>query len=368
MPNALGLLWRRLRGGEQSPRRTALSVALGLFVGSLPIYGLHFPICLLACVPLRLDFVLAYVAANISNPLVAPFLLLLQIQTGALLLSGRPLPLNVDAVRELGAGAFLAQAALGSAVVASALAALGFAVSLGLARRLPGKAPLSAKEGAIDRTIARYRRAAIADRSYVSAKLATDPVAGELLKLAGPFGRVLDAGAGRGQFGLLLLELGGVELLTGFDWDERKLSVARLAAGEAACFERADLCTAVFPPADTILLIDVLHYLPAADQDAVLVRAARALSPGGRLLLRECDRRPGFRSFLTRTFERIGTRAGYNRGAVLEFRPVRELIGVLEAEGLTCATPGVSTGALSNVLVVASRPIAPPVGPEPTAP
>jgi uncharacterized protein (DUF2062 family) len=39
-------LWRRLRGGDQSPGRVALAVAVGLFIGSLPLYGLHLVIWL----------------------------------------------------------------------------------------------------------------------------------------------------------------------------------------------------------------------------------------------------------------------------------------------------------------------------------
>ena len=49
-------------------------MGVGLFIGALPLYGLHFPLCAAVCLPLRLDLVAAYLAAQVSNPFVAPFL------------------------------------------------------------------------------------------------------------------------------------------------------------------------------------------------------------------------------------------------------------------------------------------------------
>ena len=78
----------RLLRGSGSPRRVGLSVGLGLFIGCLPLYGFHLPLCLVVCIPFGLDAVLAYVAANISNPLVAPFLVLSEVVIGSWLLHG----------------------------------------------------------------------------------------------------------------------------------------------------------------------------------------------------------------------------------------------------------------------------------------
>ena len=78
----VGAIWDTLRGGELSPERLALSLWVGTFIGCQPIYGLHLVLCALVCLPLRLDVVLAYLAANISNPLLAPFLLFLEFEVG----------------------------------------------------------------------------------------------------------------------------------------------------------------------------------------------------------------------------------------------------------------------------------------------
>jgi uncharacterized protein (DUF2062 family) len=46
-PFLLGL-WQRLRGTPGSKARAAAAVALGLFIGCQPVYGLHFVLVLAA--------------------------------------------------------------------------------------------------------------------------------------------------------------------------------------------------------------------------------------------------------------------------------------------------------------------------------
>ena len=129
----LRTVWRRLRGGEFHPVRFALSVAVGLFIGSLPLYGLHLPLCTLVCLPLRLDLVVAYVAANVSNPLVAPLLVVAEVDLGSLLLSGQHAPFDVARARENGVSGFAAQAAVGALALGSLLAASGGGLAFVLA-------------------------------------------------------------------------------------------------------------------------------------------------------------------------------------------------------------------------------------------
>lgn len=121
--------WARLRGGVLTPKRAAASVALGLLIGCIPLFGLHLPLCLALCLPLRLDAPVAYLAANISNPLVAPWLVLLEVQVGAWLLTGHAAPFDIDAAREVGMGGFVSFAALGALVVGVSLAVLGGTVA-----------------------------------------------------------------------------------------------------------------------------------------------------------------------------------------------------------------------------------------------
>lgn len=350
----LGRLWRRLRGGELARGRTSASVAVGLFIGSLPLYGLHLPLCLAVCIPLRLDAVAAYLAANISNPLFAPFLVMSEVEVGSLLLTGHAVPYDLAKARQTGISGFMLQAGVGSIVVGALLAALGaLIVALVARRRAARQSELSL---AVERTIRRYRDAHRRHRVYVALKLRTDPVVQALAGLPGSFGSVLDAGAGRGQFGLLLAELGRAEAVTGFDLDAEKVDAANIAAAGSASFEQADLGTAPFAESDTVLLLDVLHYLPPDDQDSVLERAAAAVRPGGRLIVREVGRGAG--SFFTKFFERIGKRMAMNRGRALEFRELDETIDKLESLGLSCRAEDASQGTpMSNALVVARKPL-----------
>lgn len=350
-------LWRRLRGNDQSPKRVALAVAIGLFIGCLPVYGLHLVLCLAVCVPRRLDSVLAYLAANISNPLVAPFLITLEVEIGSLLLTGDHAALDLESARATGIGGFLQQAAIGSVLVGGVVALLGGMLAFVVARSALRNSPEDDGAEAIRRTIDRYRGAPLADRMYVAGKLQRDPVLGEISALDGDFGRVLDAGAGRGQLGLCLLELGRLTALVGFDSDPRKVALAQAAGEGRAGFQSGDLVGSEWPASDTVLLIDVLHYLPIAEQDAVLERAVASVPIGGRVLVRDVDATPGMRSWLTRASEWLTTTIRLNRGrSRLEYRSAREVVDRLRALGCSCETRSASHGTpFANVLIVATR-------------
>jgi uncharacterized protein (DUF2062 family) len=260
-------LWQRLRGTPGSPWRAASAVAIGLFIGCQPLYGLHFVLVLAVCVPLRLDAVLSYLAANISNPLVAPFLVFSEVETGAHLLTGRGVAFDVAQARATGAAGFARELFLGGVVVGAGLALVGFFLGgLIASRRRAGTITApgdDARDGdvvalddasrlaaAVERTRARYDSAPPGDRYYVAGKLAFDPVF-KLLGSLEPLGNVLDLGCGRGQASLLLLELGLAKAAHGLDSDARKIDVAR-SAGSDATFRVADIAREPRPEADTI--------------------------------------------------------------------------------------------------------------------
>ncbi len=187
------------------------------------------------------------------------------------------------------------RALVGSFVVGSGLALLGGLATFLIARRGEPR-----EHGAgLERTLERYRSAPRGDRWYVDLKLRSDPVVSELAE-AGSLGRLIDAGAGRGQIGLFLRDRGQVSELSGFDTDARKIDVARAAAANGERFEVGDLTKlrGSERSADSVLLIDVLHYLSPNAQDAALVRVKRWLVPGGRVFVREVDRKPGTFSLL----------------------------------------------------------------------
>lgn len=136
--------WKRLRGGELTPRRAAASVAIGLLIGATPLYGLHLVLVVGVCLPLRLDAPVAYLAANVSNPFIAPFINFAEIETGSFLRTGHAADISVEALRANGIGPYLRDVVLGTLAFAPGLAAVGGALTwagVALVRRLRGKPP-----------------------------------------------------------------------------------------------------------------------------------------------------------------------------------------------------------------------------------
>ncbi len=224
---------------------------------------------------------------------------------------------------------------------------------------------------AVERVAGRYapaNGATAAERSrfhYVRTKLLGDPVARLVADVEGDapgaLGEVLDIGTGRGQLPILLVELGRATRARGVDWDEAKIEAGTKAAAVGAPLAvelaQGDARAAEYPPADTVLLIDLLHYFTPAEQDAILRRAAAAVRAGGRLVVREADTERGVRSAVTLLEERVFTALRYNRGERVRFRPAREIAALLEGAGLACEViPAWGKTPFSNVLVVGRAP------------
>ncbi len=212
---------------------------------------------------------------------------------------------------------------------------------------------------AIGRTAERYARAGKSRGTYhyVRGKLRGDPSTLAVASLA-PLGDVLDLGCGRGQLGVLLLESRAATTVRGCDWDDEKVAIAnRAALGLSGEFAKGDVRTAHAEAADTVLLIDVLHYFDRDTQDALLIRAAGLVKPGGRLVLRDADTGRGWRSMMTRIEEGLFTAIKFNRGERVLFRDVtRELVPLLEAQGMSCSVVPCWGGTpFSNVLLLATR-------------
>ncbi|MFT3766606.1 MAG: DUF2062 domain-containing protein [Minicystis sp.] len=370
---------RELRGGRLSPARGAAAVALGLFVGCQPVFGCHLPIIVFLCLWLRLDALIAYVAANISNPFVAPAIITAEVELGAFLRTGAR-PKFEHALDRATAFHFAGDLVVGAPVFGLVLAAGGGAVIfvvLSLARRLrgdreppepyrlPPEAPPWVR--AVERVAERYAPAdgaTAAERSrfhYVRTKLLGDPVARMIADIEGDargvLGEVLDIGTGRGQLPILLMELGRATKARGVDWDEGKIEAGKKAAeGLGVELSQGDARAAEYAPADTVLLIDLLHYFTIEEQDEILRRAAAAVKPGGRILVREADTERGWRSTVTLLEERIFTAVRFNRGERVRFRAAREIVARLGESGLTCEVrPAWGKTPFANVLVIGRR-------------
>jgi uncharacterized protein DUF2062/methyltransferase family protein len=348
--------------------RAALSVAIGLAVGVTPLWGVHIFLVLAICLPLGLDAPVSYLAANISMPLIAPFLVLAEVDIGSWLLTGHAPWQDAETVWAMGASRFARELALGTLVFAPAAALVGgvvtyAAVSLVWAARAfpaPGgytPDPQGAFRALADRVAKRFSMGRPSAFYYARGKMLSDPVAKRVWELSTeePLGEVVDIGSGRGQIGVLLLESGGAAKVSGFDWDGAKvLDATRAAEGLAASFEEGDIRTHEVPPCDTALLVDVLHYLTDEEQDALLLRAARAATR--RVVVRDIDPDRGWRSTMTRAQEALTTSERWNRGQRVHIRPIACIVRALEGEGFDVTVePCWGATPFANVLVVGRR-------------
>ncbi|TXE08346.1 DUF2062 domain-containing protein [Gelidibacter salicanalis] len=67
---------------QDSPKKKALSIALGVFLGLSPLWGFHTVIVIFLAILLRLNKVIAFAFSNISFPPFIPLVLLLSLQVG----------------------------------------------------------------------------------------------------------------------------------------------------------------------------------------------------------------------------------------------------------------------------------------------
>ena len=137
----MGTLWRRLvkilttiAKLDSNPRKIAGSVALGVFIGSIPIPGLQCWTALLMSIILRVNKVGTILSLEIySNPLTLPFLCYIDFKIGELLLAQSLNPLTWRDFQGLNWDIILGMAKplfLGSLVLGTVAALLAYPVSL----------------------------------------------------------------------------------------------------------------------------------------------------------------------------------------------------------------------------------------------
>ena len=321
---SLRAFWHRVLREHASPGRLAAAVAVGVLVGCSPFFGLHLWIGLGLAWALRLNRVAVFLGSQISIPPIAPFLGFASVEIGSRLLEGRWIGL-APADFSLGRlptmfRVFLLDWIVGGVIVGATLAVpVWVGTFLAVRSRLraaekPGDVSERAWRETIRRATSLYVGARRSHRVYLQFKARLDPVYGLICAGVGRVGVVVDLGTGLALLPALLSIRHQASAIHAVEWDDAKLSGARQACSGLVdvTLHRADAREFPIPPSDVICLVDVLHYYPVSEQSALLGRAAAALNPGGRLVIRETVRSGG--SFSTRALERFAVWTRWNRG------------------------------------------------------
>jgi uncharacterized protein (DUF2062 family) len=368
--NIRRLFWE-LRTEGAGPVREACAIATGVFIGCLPVYGFHLLLVWLVGRVLGLNRLKMYVAANISNPFVAPFLLLSELQLGAWIRRGSFHSLSIETVRRIDPWSFGADLIVGSI-------GLGLMLGVGL-----GVATYSlARSGADDEWFAsvvrqasdRYVDSSITAWEFARGKLRGDPVYRAILddRALPSGGTLVDVGCGQGLMLALLIESADAvragrwpsnrpappmfDALVGVELRPRVAAIARRALGDRAAIIEADARTQFPPSSRVILVFDVLHMMPAGDQETLLAAAARALDPGGVILVREADAGSGWGFTAVRLGNRLKALVTGNWGQTFHFRPHAEWVACFERLGFEVRDRGTSVGTpFANELFVLSH-------------
>lgn len=245
--------------------------------------------------------------------------------------------------------------------------------------RLPGTTQ-SARSPAADQAWRRLHRTACAPYRavgrfawhFAQGKLGRDPVFRGMLERGDlpPAARVVDIGCGQGLLASLLAAIDGCPewpaawpaaprgaRYHGIELMQRDVTRAESALAGLVprpSFDCADMREAALPPCDVVVILDVLHYVNHADQQALLQRVHQALQPGGRLLLRVGDagQRRGF--VISQWVDRLVTWVRGHRVPPTWGRTVTEWQRLLQGLGFVVQPVPMSQGTpFANVLLVA---------------
>jgi len=302
--------FQSLRTEGAGPRRETAAVALGVFIGCLPLYGLHLAICWIVGFVLGLNRLKMYFAANVSNPFVAPWLVFTEVQVGAWVRRGSFHAMTRESVAATGLTVFGLDALVGSLFVGLALALLAAWGTNSLVRGSDEDRPFLEL---VRRASDRYVGTSVTAWEFARGKLRMDPIYRAMLSpdVLPSGGALLDVGCGQGLALALLAEANiavgagtwpaewplppRFDRMTGVELRRKVARMARAALDADASVIEGDARALPLDPARAVLLFDVLQLLTVDEQEALLADLAARLEPGGVLLVREADASAGWR-------------------------------------------------------------------------
>ena len=233
------------------------------------------------------------------------------------------------------------------------------------------------EERLFDTAVEPYRQAGKFATHFARGKLTGDPVFREILArgLIAPNTHVLDIGCGQGLLSAWLLAAESMAKDPGWPsgWEAAphavtgkgiELMPADVVRAEKALsayqgrfkFEVGDMCRTQFEKAETVVILDVLHYVPYAAQDDVLQRVLHALTPQGLLILRVGDAGGGLGFKVSNWVDHIVTLARGHSLSRLYCKPLADWISQLKRLGFRVEAKPMSQGTpFANVLLLAHK-------------
>lgn len=170
-------------------------------------------------------------------------------------------------------------------------------------------------------------------------------------------GTITDVGCGYGFLAYMLSFMSKDRVLIGTDYDEEKIATANncFSKNKNISFFAADATECDLPKSDAFILSDILHYLPAIEQEKLIVKCLNSLKPDGMLLIRDADSSLSKRHLGTRYTEFFSTNFGFNKTKnKLEFVPSTFIIDVVEKHNFNIKKID-NTKLTSNVIYVVKQ-------------
>jgi uncharacterized protein (DUF2062 family) len=292
------------------PAPAAAAVFWGVFIGIVPIYGLQTLAAIGVAFLLRLNKPLTLASTFINNPLLQPLLVIGSVELGGFLRTGSLHPWHLPPLSgaQLLSSSYVKEQLL-NWVLGSLLLGLlvGGAAALLTAIIVYWTAPSQRKMRQRIRFVNRtFASSAGYDRGFVRWKMRLDRIFSLLAAEDLGTGTVVDLGCGYGNTLCFTAVHHPERRLVGCDLSGHRIDVAKAALRSFNADPVVeDVRSFPLPEASLILILDVLQYLSAEEQLALLKRCCAALEPGGRLIFRVHDRERGLRTLLTLGLDRL---------------------------------------------------------------
>ena len=199
------------------------------------------------------------------------------------------------------------------------------------------------------------------DYYYTRGKLGSDPLyPGVLQALRGSAAPVLDLGCGLGLLAHALRLDGQAMAYRGVDNDAAKIRRAQRVAAKSAladaAFEVLDLAKGPPIHRGSVAILDVLQYLDADAQKALLGEAIDMLTPGARLVIRTALGDRSRRGRTSRITDRLANLIGWMQSRPRCYPDVDAMRTQLTGAGLqTTFSPLYGNTPFNNWLIVATK-------------